>query len=316
MEKKWGGFDDLLSNPQDDLLADRFKLCIVAKRYMLLEKKFSLVGGSVRWMFGMNDEEAKEDIDSWIRCCRSYRDLLSFSSGSSASIATNHLLGCTKHGHQHYIQSRYIVLIISERTTAALVRLALNSPMCDNPAWQGWVFQLNFFAQLQNAIKGGSGLEMITPIRTTDTWLTPIKSQHYYRDPIDLCGPLLIQPGVEKYTNKLHLKDYDWLIPTRWNQGCFDVIQILPDGLRVVQVTIAKTHSLKLRFVLKLVQQLTAIGFIVNKIDMYIVVPEYSMVDFKLACCDITGSLAEFGWDKSHIQVRGMSYSYVDINNK
>jgi len=309
MAKKWG---ELSGVEQDDSLANMFKLCIVAKRKLLLERKFSIVGGSVRWMFGMNDEGALEDIDTWINSCRDYGALLSFTSGSSSRIAINHLLGCTKHGKRHYIQSRYIVLKVAERVTSQLVQLALNSPMCDNPAWKGWVFQLNFFAQLQNAVKGGSGLVLITPLRSTDTWPTPLKRQSYYRDPTDLCGPKLTRPGVEQYENKMQLKDYDWLIPTRWNQGCFDVIQILPNGLRVVQVTIAKTHSLKLRFVRKLVQQLTAVGFVVNTIQVFIVAPENSIKDFKVDYCDITGSLAEFGWERRQIQVRGISYAYVD----
>ena len=258
MVKKWGNLGDM-SSEQEDTLANSFKMCIVPKRYVLLERKFSIVGGSVRWMFGMNDNDALVDVNKWITRCKSYGELLSLSSGSSSIGASNHLLGCTKHGKKYYIQSRYIVLIVAERTTSQLVQLALNSPMCDNPAWQGWVFQLNFFAQLQNANKGGAGLVMITPVHSTDTWPTHLQRQRYYHDPTDLCGPQLTRPGVEQYENKLELKDYDWLIPTRWNQGCFDVLQILPNGLRVVQVTIAKTHSLKLRFILKLVQQLTGI---------------------------------------------------------
>jgi len=49
---------------------------------------------------------------------------------------------------------------------------------------------------------------------------------------------------------------------------------------------------------------------------VFIVVPENNIKDFKLENCDITGSLADFGWNRNHIQVRGISYSYVDINKE
>eukprot|EP01119_Soliformovum_irregulare_P008223 TRINITY_DN2134_c0_g1_i4.p1 TRINITY_DN2134_c0_g1~~TRINITY_DN2134_c0_g1_i4.p1 ORF type:complete len:404 (-),score=65.44 TRINITY_DN2134_c0_g1_i4:1537-2748(-) len=48
-----------------------------------------------------------------------------------------------------------------------------------------------------------------------------------------------------------------WLIPTKWNQACYDVAHYPEEGvLRVIQLTRARTHSLKLPYVVQLLQAL------------------------------------------------------------
>ena len=48
------------------------------------------------------------------------------------------------------------------------------------------------------------------------------------------------------------MKVNDYLVPKRWNQGCYDLLQILADGVvQFVQITMAETHSFKIRYVIQ-----------------------------------------------------------------
>lgn len=247
----------------DNQLVEKYLMGTKATRRVLITGKFSLTVGSARWMFGFSQEKAKDNIDYWLLRCNNYADLLKGAIGYGAPDVSNHLLGQHR-DKTYFILSRHVVLYIARQEAAELVHLARNSSMQDNPAWKGWVFQLDFLTQLRLAAtrqeeeegllvhklnKGGS--------LVTETW--PIKNRpKEYFNPTDLCGPKIEGTGVERFQNKEGLQVGDWLLPTRWNQGCFDIVQILEQCLRVVQITVAKTHSLKLRFIHYLVAQLSS----------------------------------------------------------
>jgi hypothetical protein len=148
------------------------------------------------------------------------------------------------------------MLRVAQIAANQLVEAARNSTMAYNPAWIGWVFQLQFFGHLYFAIEHKLGLTLTTRESTNTQWPTKSGAKRYL-DPTELCGERMMVPGPERFANKLNLRAGDWLIPTRWNQGCFDVLQVCENTLRVVQVTVAKTHSLKLRFVRQVLEKLT-----------------------------------------------------------
>lgn len=114
----------------------------------------------------------------------------------------------------------------------------------------GWVFHLEFFALLHHAVQ----FKHKHPTIGLIVW--------EYQDPQDLRGRRLPGEGPAQYENKKRIKIGSWLIPTRWNQGCFDAVQLLDDCLRVVQVAAAKTHKLNIRFVRALAGSLVGMQFI------------------------------------------------------
>lgn len=209
------------------------------KRRALIDSKFALVGGSMRWMFGMSLQEADDDIVHWIQQCGDYKMLLHKSSGSPAHNAANHLLARMEGINERPIQSRFIMLRVAESTANQFVESPRNS-------WIGWVFQLEFFGHLHLAIQHQTSLTLNTPANTVVKWETK-NGTRYYFEPKDLCG------------GKLTLRAGEWLIPTKWSQGCFDVLQLCTDTLRVVHVTVATTHSLKLRFVRQVLEKLSGL---------------------------------------------------------
>jgi len=76
------------------------------------------------------------------------------------------------------------------------------------------------------------------------------------------------------------LKD-TWLIPTKINQGCYDALCLVWDGvtksyiLRVVQLTVASTHGLKLSFVCDILDVLrNTMQLPITGMDVAFVVPK------------------------------------------
>jgi len=99
-----------------------------------------------------------------------------------------------------------------------------------------------------------------------------------------------------------------WLIPLKFNQGCFDVLQLLKDKsdwiLRMVQLTVARTHSLKLIYVIHVINSLKKAGIKISKMEVVFVVPEYLQNEFKLNFKKVTHNknqiFKELAWDINH----------------
>lgn len=53
------------------------------------------------------------------------------------------------------------------------------------------------------------------------------------------------------------LADNDYLVPQKWNQGCYDFVRLLPGYcVQFVQVTLARTHKLKVKYMIPLLEAL------------------------------------------------------------
>jgi len=269
-----------------------------------VERKFSMTGGSVRWMFGMAEDEAEEDINSWISSCTDMRLITNGMQGNRSPTTVNHLLSRNREG-KCWIISRYVALKLSTRCEAAFVSEASSLSMTfANPSWNGWVFQIDFFLQLRMAETNRQGL-VLQRQEGSETWTVPNRVE--FRDPKDFQGnPVKADPNQES-ENKKGIKLNDWLIPTKWNQGCYDAAQLLPENsLRIVQVTRAASHSLKLHFVHLLIAPLVSVGFKVDKIDLVFVVPLDEVTKFKLSATKVTGDLRAWGWKLGEERVLGL----------
>jgi len=66
-----------------------------------------------------------------------------------------------------------------------------------------------------------------------------------------------------------------WIIPDRWNNGGFDCAFYKDDKIRMIQITKAKTHSLKMKFVCNLISKMKDIGLVVKELEVDFVVPSF-----------------------------------------
>jgi hypothetical protein len=261
-----------------------------------VDKKFYLVGGSARWMFGYGYEEVERQIDTFIETIANKKDVLSRIAGPLGKQAVSHILG-RNINNQHFIQSRYIACKLALCVEAEFITQATLQPITSsNPSFDGWIFQMEFFFQLRTMCAHELQLELKTT-NSSVSWNVPNLVE--YRDPSNLqhssSTPL---PG------KQNIQVGDWLIPTRWNQACFDALQLQKGSLLVVQVTRAKKYKLKLEYVVAVLDQLQAIGFGELTVEIYVVVPDYRLNEFNINKADVRGKIA--GWSVENIKVAGL----------
>ena len=74
------------------------------------------------------------------------------------------------------------------------------------------------------------------------------------------------------------LPQNDWLTPIQWSQPAYDCVQFVEEDtyklLRFVQVTRAKTHSFKLKYMLQLLEKFnTMLGDQIKLLDVVVVNP-------------------------------------------
>ena len=209
----------------------------------VMTNKFFLAGVCAQWFFGTTVKVVKKEIKNHLERVDStkYVKLLK---GNKQSSVVNHLLGSTKDGDLILV-SEFVVRSLSLNCELSIIKGFLQyKAVQKNPAFQGWVVELKFMADLRVAENRKGQITVKDGDGTNENW------------------------GVLKYTmfNKpeeiqLQEKPHDeWFIPNNWNQGGYDCVEITThiDGvvLRIVQVTRGKSHSYKLEYVVQLMTKL------------------------------------------------------------
>jgi len=65
------------------------------------------------------------------------------------------------------------------------------------------------------------------------------------------------------------LGENTWLLPTRWNQGGFDAVQLLPNNaVRFVQITRGASHSLKWKYHFMILENLQKANYNVSSFEI------------------------------------------------
>ncbi len=68
-------------------------------------------------------------------------------------------------------------------------------------------------------------------------------------------------------------QDCEWLIPTKWNQKAFDVVQFQEQRLRIVQITTAEKHDINFQIFQKLLCHFQKEKIVVNELDIVVINP-------------------------------------------
>jgi len=259
--------------------------------------KYFLAGGSARWMFALCPSKVINQVMVSLEKLVDSISLFIGTQGGRSSDAVNHLLQRDSKG-KSFLVSEFVIRELAKKCEPAFVREATRfSILLQNPSFDGWVFELDFLMQLRQASAPSKDHEIVLFNEQNGIevkWLVPNYVHFYSVD--ELKGSLIKEEGKpEVYENKKNLKSEDWLIPQRWNQGCYDAVQMLLDGTmaRFVQVTRGVSHSLKLRHVRELLKTLNDIGFKIGKIEI-VIVKEMGKEDVRIS--DVEGNLNEWGW--------------------
>lgn len=158
---------------------------------------------------------------------------------------------------------------------------------------------MDFLFHLQSAARNKSKLQFSN---ITEVWSVPEIHEFYQEDDLKSLDTTKIVPEC-------------WLIPTKVNQGCYDALQLILSTftLRVVQLTVAPKHSLKLRYVISILQTLEQMRVKISSLDVVFVVPPEKVNTFALGKVesDKNKVITDLGWDVSKIRMLGFKRSGI-----
>jgi hypothetical protein len=256
-----------------------------------IESKYFIAGACVRWMFFVNTQNALLDINNYLKKVTSIDDLIKGLVGERSRESVNHLFTTTD-GNNSLFVSQYIVRQLSKFATLSFIQQAtlISSSSSNNGSFDGWIFQMDFLANIEHAKKFNQSLSFKN---TNEVWYVGASFEYYQAS------------ELQKYAGKL--VDNCWLIPTKVNQGCFDALQIHPSSkmLRVVQLTVAATHTMKLQYVIEVLQALRTINYTISSLDVVIIVPAGNAANFRLGTVysDNNIEITQLNWKKSQVRV-------------
>jgi hypothetical protein len=173
--------------------------------------------------------------------------------------------------------SQYVTRRLARICESSFLREAMKSTLIHNPTFNGWIFEGDFMFQLQMSQNHSTDLKL------RDFNTIPDASWGIVAKQIEFLN--------EGELNNEVLTENTWLVPKRWNQGCYDAVQILADGVRFVQVTLSKSHDLKLRYIVQLLDNLL-IRDSIQKVEIALVIPSTATyTDFAVTT---TGSVGRY----------------------
>jgi hypothetical protein len=238
-----------------------------------LKEKYFLCGGSARFMFCRDYDEAMYSINTALKSTSNLEWLLSDIEGAESEAAVSSLR--QSFGVDYFPLSEYIVkkLLSHDKLNDSFLRRAKSmASLLKNQAIFGWMHELT----------------MLFRIRST----LPSKIQGYQNPALNLTlfsksGHKQIELRVsseEPFFKLSELKtklgsETVLLCPTKFNQGCFDaaVVNYYPSAgdtsvFITLQATVANDHSFKPKYITELLQQVAgadAIKEVFQKIELW-----------------------------------------------
>jgi len=222
-----------------------------------ISDKYYLAGGCARWMFERTVREVFDEIKTHLsRIGTDMNLLLNGFEGIRADSSVSHLFSIYAND-EVFLVSEHVTRMLAEKCEAEFLVRAMRSSLGKNPSFDGWIFEADFLLQVRLA--ANSNLKSFTVFpkvaKTPESWI--VDSLQYFDRVVDMTVPAEWKSNV-------------WFIPRKWNQPCFDAVQLLPKhGFRFIQVTRSKTHSLKLKYIVEFLSRFA----IVESLEICYVLP-------------------------------------------
>ena len=205
---------------------------------LTVDEMFFYAGGSVR-MIQWNVERVTTCLTKKMRQISDMSHLLGKQVvGDSSECAMNTLMAM--HSRSSMVLSRFVLTeLIKTMSTSAIIAIRSILPL--NTLWQGWVTELEVLLLVKNR----KAILFRLPSGASEHW--PRVDDRRVGLPLFVFDVPLEVRGVTD----------DWLLPKRWNQGCFDgLYRPSPDTVKAIQITIAEKHSCKLKYLIPIVEAL------------------------------------------------------------
>ena len=220
-----------------------------------VEDKFILAGFSARWMFGRLPDDVMTECDKLITAVDNVDDLVKGVSGSANHNTINHLRAIDADGRPSFVSEYAVRALVewNELSSVAHLTTLAKTKLKDNPAFDGWVLELEFLTQLKMAcVSVSREIEVYTTAAAQPT-----------RWPVSGFTTGVTIEGVARGDFQIDLSPGQWLVPKRFNHGAFDAVQFVAaagdDGklkARFVNVTRAVRHDVKCQYMINLLTAL------------------------------------------------------------
>jgi len=284
---------------------------------VLISAKVTIAGACARWMFGMNTANAREDILQFIRKAGNAEQLIAGLCGTSSEQAVNHLITTTRDEQPSFV-SLFVAREIGKRCDSKFVLYATQmSPRIKNGSMDGWIFQMDFLNRVTIYATNREKLQLFHTqqdgTKAKEEWSIASLLYEFYRED-DIAEQIIaLWKNQQQNGQNRILPSNTWLIPTKVNQGCYDALCLVFDTtakgyfLRVVQLTVASTHDLKLSYVGDVLDVLRkTLGLPIVGLDIAFVVPTSVYSTFKQGklhdAADARLTDKTLNWDPSKIR--------------
>jgi len=261
-------------------------------RVELVQSKFYFAGGSARFMFEYSTGRVIDELDDSIAATSNALTYSSGEVGARSNGVINRLFG----SYKSIVDGREKIVIVSQQAASALaiaggpvlIKNLVSSLHQDwNPAVDGWVLEMLFFARLKHG-----GVDLLDSDKNPiDKWC---EANIRRFDPCNIATLCFPQTDIGV-----------WLKPVRWNQGGYDGVFLdqKKKTVRFIQVTRSETHSLKLEYFYSFLSMLmeSEASFEIESLEIVFLVDVKKLSKFRILDSGVTGQglLAAFrGWEK------------------
>jgi len=253
--------------------------------------KYFLAGGSARWMLGFTPAKVVEDAMLHVNKGWDIKDLVAGLTGTRSNLAVNHLLQSIDKEESVFLVSEFVTRLLTEKCALEFLKVAINCPLAKNPSFDGWIMEADFLLQIRLSEKQMRSISLLDFQNSKEAefkvanWFALLCIP--FTDVVEIAS--LVTTDSLLGTEKRHLIiDNTWLLPQRWNQGCYDAIQLLSSDklnvVRIIQVTRAGSHSLKFKYINTLLNSLDTAGFKITSVELVFILPsDHSPEIFKLS---------------------------------
>ncbi|POM80720.1 Crinkler (CRN) family protein [Phytophthora palmivora] len=254
-------------------------------RAAMVESKYYYAGGSCRYMFHFRTATVATKLSDAVDSLNDAATVATSGQRSSSSI--NRLFGMFQRprvvGTVSPVISQYVATLIAVRCGPEAMETHLlsccSSIERSNPALNGWMLEMVFFASLRNG-----GLALVDAAgNTVDTWGQSV---------------IVVTDGIPALSSAQPV----WIKPEKWNQGGYDAIMVCKrtQHVRFVQVTSAHKHSFRINHFYGWLKMLSESpeSFEVKTMEIIFVVEQEKLSTFDFSTVTGNGLLVPFGWPK------------------
>lgn len=267
---------------------------------LLIQSKYFIAGGCCRFMLSYSSSQVEDAINAALQECPNMQLYLSSTSGITVPAAVHRIISLYKNGLRYnkcivseYAATEYALLAGPELISALYQAIKHDS----NPALDGWLLELWFFAHIRNCdlnctVKGSS-ISFTLPV----------------------CGVERFRPTKDDIKQKLSNSTSLWLKPLKWNQGGYDAVYCHTKDkvIYIVQITRATKHTFKVKYFFNLLTSFeAAFPGIAFDVRIIFAVLEENLQSFQFTSEYEIGNLEKYGIkqnneDKSkHIWILGI----------